>query len=131
MQHLPAGPVPPGSPGAAASDPPSLCRSAPGPPGCSAGPAGGAKPWVAPGSQGKRLGSGCSLAEPQQLCAAGAAAGGGGTGGTSLIFCPASASPVGPRCGKVTALPSRQEGPSSLSLLLLVPAFKFLPNEFP
>lgn len=77
MQHLPAGPVPPSSPGTAASDPPSLCHSALGPPGCSAVPVRGAKPWGAPGSQGKRLGSGWSLAEPQQLCAAGATAGGG------------------------------------------------------
>lgn len=51
-------------------------------------------------------------------------------GGTSLIFSLASASPMGPRCGKAMVLPRRQEGPLNLSLLLLVPAFKFFPHEF-
>lgn len=53
-----------------------------------------------------------------------------GKGGTSLIFSPASASLAEPQRGKVTVLPSQQEGPSRFSLLLLVPAFKFFPNKF-
>lgn len=53
-----------------------------------------------------------------------------GKGDTSLIFSPASASLAKPQRGKVTVLPSWQEGPSRFSLLLMVPAFKFFPNKF-
>lgn len=132
MQHLPAGRVPPtSSPGAPASDtPPHRSATGPGAPGMLCSPRRGGEASGGSQIRGELLGKQVVPRRVMLALCRGCCCRRAREGGTSLIFSLASASPMGPRCGKAMVLPSRQEGPLNLSLLLLVPAFKFFPNEF-
>jgi len=77
MQHLPDGPVPPGSPRASARDPPLLFHSAWAPRNAPWSPMEGQSLGWLP-EPGGSAGSGWSVSESRRPCAAGTAAGGPG-----------------------------------------------------